>query len=213
MKELYLLSGLGADKRVFQYLNLVGHSINHVEWIAPHPNESIAQYAKRLLTQIPTENPTLIGVSFGGIMAIEIAKQIKTEKVIIISSTKTRQGIPFIFRLMGRLGLVKHTPSSLQKKVNRFTFWLFGTESEKEEEMLRTIINEMDSQFLLWAMDRLVNWKNSESPDNVIAIHGNKDRLFPHKDAEFMIENGGHLMLINKSGEISRIIHDIIGDK
>ena len=70
MKELYLLSGLGADKRVFDCLDLSGFKLNHIVWIDPLDNETIEDYAQRLLLQIPASRPTLMGVSFGGIMAI-----------------------------------------------------------------------------------------------------------------------------------------------
>jgi hypothetical protein len=74
IKNLYLFSGLGADKRIFQRLDLSGYAVNYIEWILPLEGETIEQYASRLLCQITAPNPTLIGLSFGGIMAIEVAK-------------------------------------------------------------------------------------------------------------------------------------------
>ena len=59
MKELFLLSGLGADKRVFDFLDLSDYSIHHVNWIIPIPKESMAQYANRLLPQITSDKPIL----------------------------------------------------------------------------------------------------------------------------------------------------------
>ena len=40
--------------------------------------------------QITTEKPIILGVSFGGMLAIEIAKAIDCEQVILVSSAKTR---------------------------------------------------------------------------------------------------------------------------
>ncbi len=102
-KRLYILSGLGADEQVFQRLDFSGFATTFIKWKTPHENESIEQYAKRLLDQITTIKPTIIGLSFGGIIAIEIAKQIETEKVILISSAKTKFEIPFYFRFIGLL--------------------------------------------------------------------------------------------------------------
>ena len=73
MKELFLFSGLGADKRVYEYLDLSAYKVNHVDWIDPLPNESIEEYAGRLSGKIGKNNPILAGVSFGGMVAIEIA--------------------------------------------------------------------------------------------------------------------------------------------
>ena len=91
MKELYLISGLGADKRVFDFLDLPGFKIHHIEWVEPGDHETVENYAKRLLNQIRTVKPILIGLSFGGLIAIEIGKLMETEKIILISSA--RQGL------------------------------------------------------------------------------------------------------------------------
>jgi len=97
--ELYLLSGLGADRRVFDFLDLHGFKLIHIEWIKPLDDEKIESYARRLLDQIKSTRPTLVGVSFGGIIAIEIAKQVETNEVILISSATTKAAIPFRYRL------------------------------------------------------------------------------------------------------------------
>ena len=85
MREIYLLSGLGADERVFDFLDLSQYKVNYIRWIIPLKNELITDYASRLCTQIHSARPLLIGVSFGGMIAIEIGKLIPTEKIILIS--------------------------------------------------------------------------------------------------------------------------------
>ncbi len=112
-KELYIFSGLGADERVFQRLDFPGFSTTFIKWIVPQDKETIENYATRLLDQITTTNPTLIGLSFGGLIAVEVAKQIDTEKVILIASAKTKKEIPFYYRFAGQLGLQKLLPTRL----------------------------------------------------------------------------------------------------
>ena len=125
--KIYIFSGLGADERVFYKLDFSGFDVTFVNWIIPFDKETIEQYAARLLDQIPTKNPVLIGLSFGGIMAVEIAKQIATQKVILIASAKTRNEIPFYFHLAGILHLHKLVPVAVLKTSNFVTNWLFGT--------------------------------------------------------------------------------------
>ncbi|MGL5075499.1 MAG: hypothetical protein ACRDBG_06605, partial [Waterburya sp.] len=98
-KNIYCLSGLGTDDRVFQKLKFQGYQPIHIHWIEPKKGETITAYAQRLTTQIKSDCPILVGLSFGGIIAVEIAKQIATEKVILISSTKNKQEIPFYFKI------------------------------------------------------------------------------------------------------------------
>jgi pimeloyl-ACP methyl ester carboxylesterase len=211
MREIYLLSGLGADKRVFDFVDLSGFKLNHVDWIDPADNESIENYAKRLLGQIGTERPTIIGVSFGGMVTVEIAKQIDTEKVILISSAKTRFDIPVYFRIIGQLGLNKLVPSRIFKTVNSLTYWFFGTTTKKEKELLKAIIKETDRKFLSWAIDKIVNWRNTTSLTNLTHIHGTDDKILPFKTADIKVFNGGHLMIINKGNDISGLIRQILG--
>ncbi len=79
----------------------------------PLKNESIEQYAKRMSEKIHHENPVLIGLSFGGMMCIEIAKIINTDKIIIISSVKSFHEMPWWMRLAGKLKLYKIFPLNL----------------------------------------------------------------------------------------------------
>ncbi|TXI67799.1 MAG: alpha/beta hydrolase [Cyclobacteriaceae bacterium] len=127
VKTIYLLSGLGADKRVFEFLDLTTFQVKYIDWIAPGEKESIENYARRLCTQITTNKPTLIGVSFGGIIASEIARQVDCRKVILISSARTKHEIPLYFRIAGMVHLHRFIPIKVIKKVNSFTHWLFGT--------------------------------------------------------------------------------------
>jgi len=211
MREIYLLSGLGADKRVFDFVDFSGFKVNHVEWIAPNDSESVESYVTRLLGQIRTNRPIIIGVSFGGMMTVEIAKQIETEKVILISSAKTRFEIPFYFRIIGQLGLNKLVPSSIFKTVNSLTYWFFGTKTKKENELLKAIIKETDNKFLSWAIDKIVNWRNMTMLTNLTHIHGTNDKILPLKTADIKVSNGGHLMIVNKGKDIGGLVRQILG--
>ena len=90
MKKVYFISGLGADKRAFSFLDLSFCEPVFIEWIKPLHKESLQQYALRLKEQIKEASPTIVGMSFGGMLATEIAKLDATAKIIIISSNKLK---------------------------------------------------------------------------------------------------------------------------
>lgn len=210
MRDIYLLSGLGADKSAFNFIDLSGFNANHIEWVNPAENEQIENYAKRLSKQIQTDNPIVIGVSFGGIMAIEIAKLVKTEKIIVISSVKTKHEIPIYFRFMGYIKIHRLIPIRFFKQVNRLTYWFFGIKTKNEKELLMTIIKKTDTNFLRWAIDKIVNWQNTTRFPNLVHIHGTDDKIFPLKAADYKVYNGGHLMVINKGEELTALIRKIL---
>lgn len=111
-------------------------------------NETIENYVVRLRDQITTNNPILIGLSFGGIIAIELAKQIDTEKVIILASVKSKNEIPFYYRILGNIGIHKLIPASMLKVSNVFTNWFFGISSSNDKKLLKNILKETDSTLL-----------------------------------------------------------------
>src|SRR5690349_14123018 len=125
-KHLYIFSGLGADEKAFQKLNLDAYQQTHIRWIKPGVNEPIEEYAKRLLEQVITPNPVLMGLSFGGLMAIEVSKHIDTDKIILISSVKTKKEIPLPYRILGRIGFRKIVPLQSLRRPNFVTNYLFG---------------------------------------------------------------------------------------
>lgn len=207
-KELYIFSGLGADESVFQQLNFSDFPTTFIKWIVPHYKETIEHYATRLLDQIPTKKPTLIGLSFGGLMAIEVAKQIDTEKVILIASAKTRNEIPFYYRLAGRLRLHRLLPTKILKRSHFITNWYFVTSSASDKQLLKQTLMDSDPAFLKWAIDKVVRWKNLTEIRNLFHIHGTSDKILPvsYVACNVRIENGGHLMTLNKADELNKIL-------
>ena len=80
LKPIYFISGLGADERIFQWLRYDGYRPIHIHWLPPERRESVEHYAHRLAQDIKDKRPIIVGLSFGGIVAIEIAKQIDVRK-------------------------------------------------------------------------------------------------------------------------------------
>ncbi len=212
MKDLFLLSGLGADKRVFDFLDFGDCTIHHIQWISPLTSETISEYANRLCQQIHSTMPILVGVSFGGIMAMEIGKIITTEKIILISSARTKKDIPFYFKISGKLKLHRTMPSSFMANNNPVTSWFFGAKTETEKKLLIAILHDTDLGFLNWAIDKIVRWDNVNPLQNVTQIHGTNDKILPFNEAKFVIEGGEHFMVVNRAKEVSLAIKEILED-
>lgn len=205
-RAIFVFSGLGADERVFRKIQFQGFLVTHVKWIPPLQNESIDSYAKRILTQVTSPNPILIGLSFGGIMAIEVAKLIGTEKVILISSAKTREEIPFYYRAIGYTRLHRLIPAKLLKSSNFLTNWFFAVKTPEEKALLKNILEDTDPVFLKWAIDKILTWKHfGPNPVPLNHLHGDRDRILPVRFVlnPILIKGGGHLMTLDKHEEIN----------
>lgn len=212
MKNIYLFSGLGADERVFVHLDFTGFNITFIRWVRPSKNETIEQYAQRLTEQITTSKPILIGLSFGGMMAIEVAKIIDTERIIVISSAKTQAEIPFYYRLAGFFRLHKLVPTALLKRPGSLNNWLFGAYNAEDKAILASILRDTDNVFLKWAIDIIVRWDNKTVPKNVTHLHGTADRILPIRFVKCAekVQGGGHLMLLNRAAELTQKMRQIL---
>ncbi len=212
MENLYIFSGLGADKRVFNYLDFSKYNTTFIDWINPIGNESIENYAKRLSKQITSEKPILIGLSFGGIMAVEVGKITKSEKIILIASAKNKDEIPFYYRYAGFLKIHKLLPTKRMKKSNFICFWLFGVKSKTNKNLLTEILKDTDETFLKWAINIIVKWQNTFVHKNLKHIHGTSDRILPIQfvKSDIKIVGGGHFMTIDKFDELNLVIENLI---
>ncbi len=212
MKHIYCISGLGADERVFSNFKFPGYKIHFIKWITPEKNESIESYAKKITKQILHTEPILIGLSFGGIMCIEIARQIPTEMIIIISSIKTDEELPLWMRISGKLRLNLLLPMRSYKLFESIEDYNLGVTTDSEKVMVRDYRKNIDIVYSNWAVNAILNWKNKKAPKNLYHIHGNKDRIFSIKKIkpDYTIQNGGHMMIVNKSLEVNKCILSIL---
>jgi hypothetical protein len=206
--KLFVFSGLGADKRIFAKLDLSVFDCVFIDWITPEKNETLQQYALRISKDIPV-NASILAVSFGGMLAVEIANHKKLSHLFLISSAKTKFELPVLYRLAGKFGLVQLLPSKLLKKANFISYWFFGMKNSEEKRLLKVILNDTDSTFLKWAMKAICLWKNEKVPENFTHIHGSADRILPYRKIKgaSKIENGGHLMVFKNSSELSLVIN------
>lgn len=209
---IYIISGLGADKRMFQNFSFEGFNVIHIDWILPLEKETLQNYALRISENLTDENAILIGLSFGGMLAVEISKIKKFKKIFLLSSAKTKFEIPFYYRFLGKLNLLKFIPNSFLKSVNFLTYFVFGAKTNSEKYLLKDIIKNTDKNFLKWALHQIINWENNDFDENIIHIHGNKDLILPHKYLKYnyLIEDGTHFMTLNKAEKVEQIILEIL---
>jgi pimeloyl-ACP methyl ester carboxylesterase len=211
MKHIYLLSGLGVDDRVFEHL-VFPYPHTFIQWVMPLADETMQAYAKRLTVQITQANPILIGLSFGGMMSIEIAKIIAVEKIILLASAKTKAEIPLYYRSVGVIHAENILPFNLLQNNNRLTTWFFGITDEAQKQLLTAILKDTNIDILRWSIHQIINWNNAMTPLNIVHIHGDADRILPIKNvkADYIIKGGGHFMTMNQYQEINELLQKII---
>ena len=212
MKTIYCISGLGADEKAFSKLVIEGCRLKVIPWLEPLKTESIQHYAERMRAVIDTENPVLMGLSFGGMVCIEIARQIPVEKIIIISSIKSSNEMPLWLKAIGKLSLHKIFSLRSNKLTEPFQNRRLGVHTPEDKKIAAYYRKNADLHYTRWAVDKVVNWKNDWQHPHLFHIHGDNDKMFPQKYIKptYTIKGGGHFMIMNMAEEVSFYINLIL---
>lgn len=213
-KVVYCISGLGADDMIFNGYNLGCFQLQYISWLQPFKNETLESYSERMGEVIVDDNAVILGVSFGAMIAIEIAKKKKIQKLILISTAKTKDELPFWMKITGKLNLHKALLIKSIKLTERFDNRQLGIKTKEEALIAKKYRKSGNKEMLRWGVDKVLNWKNEYLPPKYIHIHGSDDRVFPIKNAvpTHIIKEGSHIMVLNKKNEIQKIILDELSD-
>ncbi|WP_310395849.1 alpha/beta hydrolase [Hymenobacter sp.] len=209
-RKVYFVSGLGADERAFQFLDLPGVDKIFVKWLPPGPREPLPAYCQRLLAQIDlSQEINLVGMSFGGIVCQEMARLVPCRKVLLISSVKSPREMGWQLRLVARSRAYRAVPARLLKWSNLLTAnHYFSVETPAEAALLRQIIEDTDPEFARWAIAELMAWPAQAPLPGVAHLHGGRDRIFPAAPIRnaTIIADAGHFMVVNRAAAVSAFI-------
>lgn len=204
---LYLIPGLGADERVFQFLQTDDLDHQVIQWESPLPDESLEAYVARLEAQIdPAQTIDLLGVSFGGMIALELAQRLTCRRVFLISSFLSPKELPLRIRWLGKYFLQSWIPDSwLRFGIRSFSAFLFGPMHKKDAKLHREVMADINLSFLRWAGKKILSWQEVSIPNPLIRLHGTRDRILPIRKVPtcIMIQGGGHWMIVSHAKEIS----------
>jgi pimeloyl-ACP methyl ester carboxylesterase len=203
--KIYCFSGLGADKRVFSELSL-NYELIHINWISVEKNTTIEEYALQLSRSIDqTQEHIIMGVSFGGLIAMEVSKITKAKLIILISSAEIRSELKPLHRFAGKVQLTKLIPSFLIIPPTCLLALAFGT---KRKQLLKEVLADSNPHFMKWAVHQLCTWQNVERGLNVLKISGDKDQLMQINKDAIVIKGGKHLMIMDCSEEVSTVVNE-----
>jgi pimeloyl-ACP methyl ester carboxylesterase len=206
--KIYCFSGLGADERVFKYMDFSPYELVHVQWISPLENETLESYAGRIGTIVDTSLPyALMGLSFGGMLVQELSKRLQPVKTIVISSISGKHEMPLRMKITRTLQMYKYIPAKYFNRPSNIAFGLFGAKTDLEKETLTEILQDTNPAYIRWALHAISNWQNTETV-SAYRIHGSQDQLFPVKNVhpDYVVNGGGHLMVVSHPKEIEREI-------
>ncbi|MBK9993019.1 MAG: alpha/beta hydrolase [Saprospiraceae bacterium] len=212
--KLYFISGLGVDHRAFKFIQLPSKfEVIHLPWLIPEQSESLESYAKRMTEKIDAANDfSLIGLSFGGVLANEMMDYVKPKHTILISSIASRNELPLHYRIAGAFHLNQFFSLRSMNQIPSVNYFVFGVSSDQDKQLLNEILKDTDPEFSSWAVNQLLQWKREKPQSSILRIHGDQDLVLPITGftPDHIIRGGGHFMISTKAEEISAILTQIL---
>ncbi len=207
---LYCIPGLGLDHRLFGKLNLPSAELHPIDWIKPEGKETIKDYAKRLASVIPEdEEVSLLGVSLGGIMSIEIAQIRKVKKLYLISTVKSAAEMPKYMAWLDRLPEQSKTAAKFAIEASITLKPFYDRATAEGNELFHKMVRSANIDFINWGVKAIAKWKGIEALETpFLHLHGTEDLVFPIKniDQALTIKGGTHYTIYNEAEKISNIV-------
>jgi pimeloyl-ACP methyl ester carboxylesterase len=216
--RLVLFPGLGADERLFAAQREAFPYLEVPQWLEPQSRESLEQYGRRMAQRVATasEAPLYLGgASFGGSVAMEVARHLRPRAVFLIGSCRGAGAVPPLYRLLGRLArplpslayaaLVRAAPCGVS---------LFGPATAAQRAAFLAQLADTSPSFLRWGIGALLRWTPPPAlPCPVCQIHGGRDRILPCRRAspDLIIPGAGHLVNVTHAAEVNRFILERLG--
>lgn len=210
---LILFPGVGGDSRLFSPQRIAFPELIVPRWIEPKPREPLAEYAARFADVIKPHRPCFVGgISFGGVVALEVAAHLPTRECYLFGSIRDPREIPMRLRIFRPGSDLIMIPKWLAPFALAYTGRWFNP-------VVRGFLHQLkdaDSKFLRWAAGAILTWKPSAgvSRVRVVQIHGDRDWVFPIQriSADKTITGAGHLMSLTHADQVNSFVRQRMTD-
>jgi pimeloyl-ACP methyl ester carboxylesterase len=217
--RLILFPGLGADGRLFdaQRRGLTGVRIETPAWIEPAgDDENVESYSQRIAGTIqPAKHDECLflgGVSFGALVALEIARHLRgVEAVFMMGGCRDTRAVASFLRFACQLA--GWTPLPLFKSVlsvGAVGLVMFESLQGDHLKLYQQMLNDVSPRQARWAAKALLDYRSIGDPPGVrvVLIHGNRDLIIHPKnvDPDYRISGGKHLVSLTCSATVNRIL-------
>jgi len=233
--RILLLPGLGADGRLFQELRCPDGEIRTPPWIQPSSSrETLAEYAARFsksLSELTSGEPVCVGgLSFGGLVAFEIARTLPHVRALLIATPILHAQMTAQFRALNTLlGVIPNfaVRAGLRSLGLGRMRRMEKTLSVTQTDTLRSMADGADLEFFRWAANACATWTgglasigdmNAELKSRVRILQGRHDYVIPRvadgdRSVVRELEDGAHLLNFTHAKEVSRWISESLSTR
>ena len=213
LPTIYLLPGQGADHRLFSKFDFPSHKVVHIKYHIPEKGTKMKEYAEQLSSQINTsEKFILIGTSIGGMLSSELSEVLNPEKVIVISSAKSKNELPGRYNFQKKIPIYKLVSPALARWGAMIMQPIVEPDRNKEKEIFKSMLRDKNKYYMKRSIAMIIEWEKETYKDNIIHIHGNDDSTVPIKNVnyDYLINEGSHMMTLTRGHELNKLILSIL---
>jgi pimeloyl-ACP methyl ester carboxylesterase len=204
---IILLPGLGLDERLYATQRVEFPGIRVPDWLTPRYFESLADYAGRMAEAVNPGEPCFVGgMSFGGMVALEMSRHLDCRGCFLISTVRSARELPFWARFLGPWAWTLPPRTDLIVAAGATAvLWTIGRILPPRWKLFCAHLSKTRAPLLPWACRAAVSWKPLPTTCPIYQIHGDRDPILPHclTRPDWVIPRGGHLLPLTHPFAIS----------
>ncbi len=206
---------MGADARLFEPQRRCGFDFEVPTLPVPRAGQALAEYAAQVRDEIDLAGPCVVGgVSFGGMLACELARVCSARCVILIASCQNRDGLPSHYRLVEWVSRVVPAPL-IQRRAVLSGRLLSALEciDQRQQELVMQMSRDVAVPQLRRIARMMLEWHPpARWPCPVHHIHGDIDRIIPLRRVkpDEVVVGGGHLINLTHAEQVNHFIEQCL---
>lgn len=215
--RFHLITGFGLDRRAFAPLELPPDRFVLHDLIPPLPGESLKEHALRMADSMARDSgfgpgDVVGGISFGGMLALEMARATRTRGLILIASSTHPRHIRKRFLLWSHIA--PHAPDFLIKRVFALIPWVLKRQNMLTPEgqtLLTAIMTDFPADFLRGFPPMIRTWEGCPPTVPLRQIHSGGDwliRLNGEAKDLTVVKGRNHLITVSHPEAVRKFLLD-----
>lgn len=209
LPPVYLVPAPDMDERAVRSIQVEGREVVALKLEPLHRGTDLETFLANLRAQIHHERPALLGFCYGGVLALELARRLDVERVVLVSGVTHHRDLAPSRKLLAKLyvGLPTGPLRILGPALSFFVNNILRIKIHIPRVWQKTEQNK----FLL---QHALAFEGSARDLPIVRIHGSHDLLLPLtptllSSAPHLIEGGGHFLFIDKPKELRELLSQV----
>jgi len=209
---LILISGMGADQRLFHAQKDAFARLIAVPWIPVEPGDTLASYARRMAATFDPGGPCFVGgCSFGGMVAQEMTWHLDARACFLIASVRGPAEFPWRLRVLRPF--VWLLPGWCAEIPRRLTGCILAVAGKRMRPTTRSVFRQFadcSGRHVRWAGLAALGWRPTAAAPRcpVFQIHGDRDRVLPCRltRPDVIVPGAGHLLPLTHADAVNEFL-------